>query len=232
MRKRRDLLLGILILSGVVGVYSCRNDLSLIVREKEISKRIEHGLLNVKYPELKNNRSDSRDICDSINSNIKNFVNSLLSEMDFDENYELKPESKAYNRELKIDYNLDIFDRDYVSARFTVYSYQGGVHGRTYYKCFNYSSQRAEQLKLDDLLHLKSKMELQSLNKLLVKYFENPDHCFNKLPFITSDFQFFSYQDDGFIFSFSDMSLGDYVCGTAEIKIPIWELKQHGLLKL
>jgi hypothetical protein len=186
----------------------------------------------VKYPELKNNRSDSRDICDSINSNIKNFVNSQLSEMDFDENYELKPESKAYNRELKIDYNLDIFDRDYVSTRFTVYSYQGGAHGRTYYKCFNYSSQRAEQLKLDDLLHLKSKMELQSLNKLLVKYFENPDHCFNELPFITSDFQFFSYQDDGFIFSFSDMSLGDYVCGTAEIKIPIWELKQHGLLKL
>lgn len=222
----------ILILVGVVGIYSCRNDLSLIVHDKEISKRIKNGQLSVKYPEFKNNRNDSRDICDSINISINYFVNSLLCEMDCNENYELKAESKPRKRELKIDYNLDIFAKDFVSTKFTIYSYQGEEHGRTYYKCFNYSAQRAEQLNLDDLLHLKRKKELQSLNKLLVKYFENPDQCFDKLPAITSDFQFFSYQDDGFVFSFSDMSLGDYVCGTAEIKIPIWELKQHGLLKL
>ncbi|WP_145957631.1 polysaccharide deacetylase family protein [Labilibaculum antarcticum] len=232
MRRKRNSFLGILILWCVLVMYSCRNDLSIIVHEKEISKRIENGLLTVKFPELKNNSRDSRNVCDSINSNVELFLNSLLYEMDLDENHEVKSESRVCNRELKIDYTLDVFARDYVSARFTVYSYQGGEHGQTFFKCFNYSTQRAEQLKLDDLLHLKRKKELQSLNKLLIKYFENPDHCFNELPFIAADFQFFSYQDDCFIFSFSDNSLGDYVCGTAEIKIPIWDLKQHGLWKL
>jgi hypothetical protein len=232
LRRKRNSFLGILMLCCVLGIYSCRNGLSIIVHEKEILKRIENGLLNVKFPELKNNSRDSRNVCDSINSNIEMFLNSLLYEMDCDENHELKSGSKVRKRELKIDYNLDVFDRDYVSTRFTVYSYQGGAHGRTFFKCFNYSTQRAEQLKLDDLLHLKRKKELQSLNKLLVKYFENPDHCFNELPSIASDFQFFSYHDDFFIFSFSDTFLGDYVCGTAEIKIPIWDLKQHGLWKL
>ncbi|PCH70119.1 MAG: hypothetical protein COC06_05905 [Bacteroidales bacterium] len=216
----------------VVGIYSCRNDLSIIVHEKEISKRIENGLFDVKYPELKNNDNDSRNVCDSINLKIKTLINSLLEEMNCDENYELISNNRACNNELRIDYDLDVFGRDYVSARFAVYSYQGGEHGYTYYQCFNYDTKRATPLKLDDLLYLKSNKELQSLNKLLVKYFENPDQCFNELPAITADFQFFSYQDDNFVFSFSDNSLGDYVCGTAEIKIPVWDLKQHGLLKL
>lgn len=232
MRRKKNSLLGVLILCCVFGIYSCRNDFSIIVHEKEILKRIENGFINVKFPELKNNSCDFRNVCDSINSNIEMFLNSLLYKMNCDENYELKSGSKVRRRELNIDYDLDVFDQNYVSARFTVYSYQGGAHGRTFFKCFNYNTQSAEQLKLDDLLYLKCKKELQSLNKLLVKYFENPDYCFNKAPSITSDFQFFSYQDDCFIFSFSDNSLGDYVCGTAEIKIPIWDLKQHGLWKL
>lgn len=216
----------------VVGIYSCRNDLSITVHEKEISKRIENGFFDVKYPELKNNGNDSRNVCDSINLKIKTLINSLLEEMDCDENYELISNNRARNNELKIDYDLDVLGGDYVSARFVVYFYQGGEHGYTYYQCFNYDTKRATPLNLDDLLHLKSNKELQSLNKLLVKYFENPDQCFNELPTISADFQFFSYQDDSFVFSFSDNSLGDYVCGTAEIKIPVWDLKQHGLLKL
>ncbi|MBN2596606.1 PdaC/SigV domain-containing protein [Labilibaculum sp.] len=186
----------------------------------------------MKYPELKYSGNNSRNVCDSINSNMKGFVNSLMKEMDCNENYEFKLDRKFCSKELKIDYNLDIFAKDYVSARFTIYTYQGGAHGRTYFKCFNFSVQRAEQLKLNDLLYLKQKKELQVLNKLLVKYFENPDQCFSEIPSITPDFEFFSYQNDSVIFSFSDNSLGDYVCGTAVIKIPLWELKQNGLLKL
>ncbi len=232
LRKRGNLLFALLILICVIEIHSCRNDLSLIVHERKISKRIKDGLFNVKYPELKYSGTNSRKVCDSINSNIKSFVNSLVKEMDCNENCEFKLERKSCGRELKIDYNLDVFDKDYISARFTIYSYQGGAHGRTYYKCFNFSVQRAEQLKLNDLLYLKQKKELQVLNKLLVKYFENPDQCFSEIPSVTPDFEFFSYQNDGFIFSFSDSSLGDYVCGPAEIKIPLWELKQNGLLRL
>ncbi|PKQ60695.1 hypothetical protein BZG02_18405 [Labilibaculum filiforme] len=198
----------------------------------EISQRKKDRLFQVKYPELSYNSRASRDVCDSLNRDIKNFVNSLLGEMRCDENIKFKLNREVQNKELKVDYNLDVFAENYVSARFTVYTYRGGAHGQTYYKCFNYSAQGAKQLKLNDLLYLKKRSELQSLNNLLQKYFVNPNQCFSDLPSVTSDFQFFSFQKDNFVFSFSDNSLGDYVCGTTEIKIPVWELKQHGLLKL
>ena len=207
---------------------SCSNDLSLLVHEKEISKRNNQQLLSVKYPQFKNKASKSKRGCDSINSNISVFVNKLLAEMECDQ----ESESGFTNMELKVDYDLDIFATDYVSAKFMIYQYKGGVHGLTYFKCFNYNVQEAIGLSLEDVFHVKSKMELQALNKLLVKYFNNPDSCFDELPAITSAFESFSYQEDYFLFSFSDYSLGPYICGTAEIKIPVWDLKQHGLLKL
>lgn len=213
-----------------VGCFSCRNDLSLIVHEKEVSKRTPTNLIAVKYPEFKNSKAQSKKVCDSINSDIQEFVSSLLDRYLNEENSEVS--TQLYNKELKVDYDLDIFSRDYVSTRFTIYSYEGGAHGKTYFKCFNYRANKLELLKLGDLLHIKSGKEMQSLNKLLLKYFKNPDNCFNELPKINDDFQFFSYQDDSFVFSFADYSLGPYVCGTVEIKIPIWDLKQHGLLKL
>lgn len=209
-------------------ITSCSNDLSLLVLEKEIAKRQKEQLLSVRYPEFKNRESKLKRGCDSINRDITVFIDSLLLDMECDQ----ESESDFSSRELKVDYDLDIFAQNYVSAKFMIYKYHGGEHGFTYYKCINYNVQKARSLSLGDVFHVKDKMELHALNKLLVKYFKNPDNCFDVMPVVTSSFKSFSYQGDFFVFSFSDSSLGPYVCGTAEIKIPVWELKQHGLLRL
>jgi len=219
------------VIAYTLGATSCKNDLSLIVHEKEIIKSQNNRVLQVYYPEFESRNANSRKACNFINADIKNFVDNLMTEINCDSEYQGNSKSIDFNKELKVDYDLAIFDKDCISTKFTIYSYQGGAHGLTYYKCFIYDVNKAKQLFLGDLLHVKQKKEVKSLNRLLVKYFENPNQCFNELPEINSDFDCFSYQDDSFIFSFSDYTLGAYVCGTAEIRVPIWDLKQHGLLK-
>jgi hypothetical protein len=202
------------------------------VSDHEISKKIEAGCIFLKTPELISNSRLTKNVCDSVNLDIHNFIQSLMDEMGCDENGKLRVKTKDFNSELRVVYDMDIFNQDYISIRLTIYSYRGGTHGASFYKCFTYKMEGAKKLSLGDVLFLKRKKELESLNRLLDKYFVDPDHCFSRIPFVTSDFQFFSYQDDCLVFSFSESSLGAYVCGSAEVKIPIWDVKQHGLLKL
>lgn len=208
----------------VLLVLSCQNDLNFLVHKKGIDRKHKGQILSVTYPEFKNKASKLKRGCDSINGKINSFVNGLLLEMECDQD--------SQKKELKLDYELSIFAKDYVSTRFRIYKYNGGAHGYSYFKCFNYKLRDAKELCLADVFHLESKTEIQSLNKLLEKYFKNPENCFEELPVVTLSFDTFSYQKDFFVFSFSDYSLGPYVCGTLEINIPIWDLKQHGLLKI
>jgi hypothetical protein len=107
-----------------------------------------------------------------------------------------------------------------------------GAHGFTAINTFNFNPKTGRFPNLTDFLDLRSDDNLKTLNNLLSKYFINPGNCFDEKPVIKSTFQRFAVTPDDMIFYFEAYTLGPYACGSAEIKIPIEELKKAGILKL
>ncbi len=118
-----------------------------------------------------------------------------------------------------------------ISVKFETYSYALGAHGFTALTAYNFDVKGGKFLKLTDLVNLDTPGNLQTLNKLLIKHFENPVNCFDKEPAVTADWKKFGKEPLNLVFYFEAYELVPYSCGAATIKIPIATLKEAGIWK-
>ena len=116
----------------------------------------------------------------------------------------------------------------YISLRVTVYSYSGGAHGMTRFYAFNYDTREQKFIDNALLLDYTRKAEVE---KLLKTHLDNKHGCFTQSPTLTTS-TVINFAADNLIFTYPPYDLGPYVCGSAEIVIPLKELGKSVKLPL
>jgi hypothetical protein len=192
--------------------------------------------INTKLPVLSELNGKFTELCERVNSDIKNKNNSFLLAFKKDA-YSFYKESQqdtfppsAIKYEYFGDYNMFFADAKSVSLRFINYQYTGGAHGMTMFDCYNYDVKTAKELKFSDVF--KSDEEaISKINALLLANFKNPEKCFTTNPTINSTYKLFNIQKDTVMFTFAHYELGAYACGIAEVEVPIVKLIEAGVYK-
>ena len=108
----------------------------------------------------------------------------------------------------------------YFRARFLIYTYEGGADGMTRFHAFNYDTR--EQKFMDNTLLLDYTRKT-GVEKLLKARLDDKEGCFTESPTLDHS-TVINFSADGMIFSYPPYELGPYVCGAAEINVPLKEL--------
>ncbi|MEN9582391.1 MAG: Peptidoglycan-N-acetylmuramic acid deacetylase PdaC, partial [Candidatus Parcubacteria bacterium] len=102
----------------------------LVKTDKKIAREEERVSIDVDYPQFAN-------VPPAINSDIKKFAESEIENIDSLKLAEIPTSSNA-TYFLKINYEIEQSNTDYLSLVFTVNLYTGGAHPNEYFKTFNY----------------------------------------------------------------------------------------------
>jgi hypothetical protein len=152
--------------------------------------------------------------------------------VNFDEVRKIKDETQASGLfELKNTYQVFDSTPDFISIKMETYSYALGAHGFTAISVFNFLTDEMKFLQLTDLLDLSMPENINLLNHLLEKNFENPGDCFDQQPTAGKDFRLFAIEKENLVFFYEAYELGAYYCGQGKVSIPLEELKEAGLWK-
>lgn len=116
-----------------------------------------------------------------------------------------------------------------ISLKFETYSYALGAHGFTAFTTFNFDVPERKFIQLTDLIDVSEPEKMLAMDSLLIKYLDDPEDCFTTEPFADENFNRFTISSEYLSFFFEAYELGAYSCGSAEIRIPIAELKSADL---
>jgi hypothetical protein len=140
---------------------------------------------------------------------------------------------QAHGRfELQSNYEILLSTSDTISLKLETYSYALGAHGFTAFRTYNYNIRHKRFIALDEVLDTSSDENVKMINELLARYFENPEDCFTEVPTIDVANQLWGFRPEHLVFFYEAYDLGAYVCGSAEVKIPLQELRSRNLLRM
>lgn len=192
--------------------------------------------INTKLPVLSEQNGRFTELCERINSDIKNKNNAFLLAFKKDA-YSFYKESQndsfgptAIRYDYFGEYDNFFADSKSVSLRFMNYQYTGGAHGMTSFDCYNYDVKTAKQLKFTDVFE-SDEEAISKINALLLDNFKNPEKCFTTNPTVNSEYKLFNIQKDTVLFTFPHYELGAYACGIAEVEVPTAKLIEAGVYK-
>lgn len=202
-----------------------QNNLNILKKtERSINKETTRMSIEVAYPEYEN-------VPANINFVLKKFAEDEVANIE-----ELKleevPTSSSASYFLKITYEVEQANTDYLSLVYNVGIYTGGAHSNQYFKAYNFNTKTGDEVKLSDLYPaessegsileiLKPKIKV-AVHEYLVKFFNNqgdsetdPDSLlFQDINSLGSEyFQNFNFSNTYIKFFFSPYDLAPYVVG-------------------
>lgn len=136
----------------------------------------------------------------------------------------LPPEMKY---ELYIKDSVFMAAYNFVSLRYMVYTFTGGAHGMTCFYSYNYDISAEKQL---DKKSLFKPACTAQIDRVLEKYFRDPDGCFTEKPTVESATAI-NITPESVTFTYDQYILGAYACGPVEINVPAAELKDFMEIK-
>jgi hypothetical protein len=187
----------------------------------KISREEERVSIDVFYPQYEN-------VPAIINSEIKNFAEAEIENIDSLKLAEI-PTSSDATYFLKINYETEQANTDYLSLVFTINIYTGGAHPNEYFRTFNYNIRDGSKVELKDIfpestdaiLDLKPQIA-QSVRKVLTETLKvngdissDPDELlFEPIADLGDEvFQNFTFSSSDVIFYFSPYDIAPYVAG-------------------
>ena len=183
--------------------------------------------LYFEYFNFYKNGTAIKQLNDSINDFFNLYKKEFISEIDEDIKAEMNEDDFAGIFHTSVVTNNNILKNGIISVFIEISYYTLGAHGNIAYYSFNYDTNNNKFINLADIANINKQSDLDEFNLLLNKYFENLDNCFDTKPNIkTKDYNIFYINDDYLTVVFPPYVFGSYACGTAEVKIPLKELKK------
>lgn len=156
----------------------------------------------------------------------KNIVDVILVE----DSISAKENSMVYSLNIEPIINENS-EKGIISVKFIIDKFDLGIHPNTYFKTFNFDMKTGKFIAMDDILDVRTEGNLDKLNALVLKYFDNSLGCFDLKPKATTKNVQFSLTEENVVFSYQPYVLGAYTCGSSTILVPISELKKAGIWK-
>lgn len=160
---------------------------------------------------------------------MENRISSTKKEADelFRSLSESEMEMPSWKCELWISDSTFTANKNIISVRFKTYSFQGGAHGMTMFKAYNFDMEKGRLLENEEIIDYS---KADAINKALKAHFDNPEGCFSTEP--TLDLvNCINITEDSVCFTFEHYVLGAYACGYAEITVPISEIAECILIR-
>ena len=206
-----------------------------IIEQSKIIGDTNFFSIDLQYPSFVASKNNSNSNLETLNKSMETFLDTA-SRYFWGTDTEgarktIRETGSRGKYELMNRYEILCKDVSLISVKFETYSYALGAHGFTALTTYNFDVKSGNFLKLTDLVNLDTPGNLQTLNNLLLKHFENPVNCFDKEPAVTTDWTKFGKEPSNLVFYFEAYELGPYSCGAATIKIPIIALKEAGIWK-
>jgi hypothetical protein len=190
--------------------------------------------ISLNYPVFNETSSDTNGL-ESFNEAIQSFLDTAARyywgvEADSIHRYR---DERASSGKYILDNQYQILDttRRLISILMETYSFALGAHGFSALHTFNWDVEGKKFLTLRDVLNLSTEDDAKLLNQLLIKYFEDPDNCFNDSPRADADFELFGLKPGFLVFYYETYELGPHYCGSAKVHIPVETLVETGLWK-
>lgn len=218
----------------LIALVSCKTTAVFKVSSLSTKDSTDICNINKKLPVVSEQNGLYGELCDKINTDIKNKTNALLIDFkkdayEFYDEYVLNTKNPSSARyEYFGDYDQFYAGTSVISYRYINYIYTGGNHGRTEFNCYNYDIKTGKRLKFSDVFKTNEE-SINKINTLLAKYFENPNGCFSSKPSVNSEYSFFTIQKDSIFFTFHPYELGAYACGSPVIKVPTKDFVSSGV---
>lgn len=190
--------------------------------------------VNIEKSVFSSTDAETEKSCEVLNRRIGYFIDSLQTSLKtaadtFFTMFAANPDERpVYNYELYVRDTVFMADKDLISVRMTVYTFQGGAHGMTDFYAFNYDVPARRFLTSRQILNFK---DTQALDNLLKKNFVNRDSCFTEEPTVQNGFTALNVSPSAVCFTYPQYALGPYSCGYAQVYIPRTELKDIFLRK-
>ncbi|HZK08809.1 MAG TPA: DUF4163 domain-containing protein [Bacteroidales bacterium] len=231
----------ILLVAFVAAFWACNRHQSdekpieySIIEQSTITGDSAYYSIKLEYPIFKADQPADDSLFEPLNNHIKNFMDTAASYYWGMETRNVPAyidSIQAHGRfELQNDYEILLSTSDTISLKLETYSYALGAHGFTAFHTYNYDIGHKHFIGLDEVLDLSSDENVNNINELLAHYFENPEDCFTEVPTINVDEQLWGFRPEYLVFFYEAYDLGAYVCGSAEVKIPLKELRKRNLL--
>jgi hypothetical protein len=192
--------------------------------------------IKLEFPVFKGDQPADDTLLEPLNRSIENFLDTAarfywqMEVKDVPAYIESVETSGKF--ELQNNYEILLSTPDTISLKLETYSYALGAHGFTAFHTYNYDIRHQHFIALDEVLDLSSDENIKKVDELLARYFENPEDCFTQVPAVEMDEQLWGFRPEYLVFFYEAYDLGAYVCGSAEVKIPLAELRKQNLLRM
>lgn len=158
----------------------------------------------------------------SLQDSLKKEATSLFSDFEAEE-----IDRPMWKYSLTLKDSIFMATNQQISVRLTVHSFTGGAHGMTHFYAFNYDVKNQRLLESSEIINHAGE---EQINNLLKTNFENTEKCFDSIPTLTKT-SVLNLSPTGVCFTYEQYTLGAYVCGIAEVNVPIKDLGENYLLK-
>lgn len=206
-----------------------------VIDQHQLVEDTAYYSIDMHYPQFTSSLEEKMEALEILNGSVSAFLDTALTYY-WGTNtrgvIQIMEETEAAGKYQLIN-KYEILDttENLISIKFETYSFALGAHGFTGIHTFNFSLPKAGFLQISDVLDFSTKANTDTLNALLARNFTNPDDCFDNTPTADSSFQRFGLLPDTMVFYYEPYELGAYYCGSAEIKIPVIELKKAEIWK-
>ena len=202
---------------------ACQPDVQqLAVHHRSVSEKTNNWEIEFHYPVFSSSDSSVNQSLAILNQQVETFIadlqDSLKSEaLKLSESFETDTlPHPAWVCALDARDSLFMATNQYVSLRFTVYTFTGGAHGMTHFYAFNYNVEDRQLLSPAEIV---DQEKADSVNRLLSGNFENREQCFNIEPTLGLTGAI-NFTPETVSFTFEHYVLGPYACGSAVVDIP------------
>ncbi|MCK9269743.1 MAG: DUF4163 domain-containing protein [Bacteroidales bacterium] len=207
-----------------------------VIEQSTITGDTAYYYINQEFPVFKADQPADDSLLKPLNSRIESFMDTAAQyywgmEVGDVPGYIDTVQARG-KFELYTTYEILLSTSDTISLRLETYSYALGAHGFTAFHTYNYDLRHQHFIGLEEVLDLSSDTNINIINELLARYFENPEDCFTEVPTIDVDEQLWGFRPEYLVFFYEAYELGAYVCGSAEVKIPTQELQKRNLLRM
>ena len=163
-----SIIISVLIIASIAAVLFFSNN-KLVIQDKKITDSTKPFKINVVYPQINGQDDFNKKAEAIITKEISDFKeNSLDNDVAVKK---IDPVGYAkYPREYELDigYDKGEVDNNIVSVVFSVYNFEGGAHGNSYFITLNYNVKNKQEVKLTDLFPADAGL-LQKISDYCVK---------------------------------------------------------------
>lgn len=227
----------IIINSFILSLFfiSCQSQPQEIeITNNQFAEETDNWDISLNYSSFSSKDEKLNQSCKILNEKIQTLIINLQDSLKTDatnlfNDFEAEElDRPMWKYSLAIDDSIFMSTNRLISIRLSVHTFTGGAHGMTHFYAFNYDVENQRLLKSNEIINAKGE---EQINNLLNTNFENTEQCFDSIPTLVKT-SVVNLTPTDVCFTYEQYLLGAYVCGVAEVNVPIKDLGENYLLKI